>query len=186
MAKVVGMRGKDNSKSNFVKKGVLGQTFLAKVVSTHLLLVSTQCFKTKAECCRNGEVVSTLDQVDTLRKLCDFKSLLDTWHSRDLVDRPWIMCPRPPRVLLDTLDYKYSSNWLSKQKRASKSLPEILLAAERALLPVLAPLVLLQLNSHISKHKKFCIVSRRALVCESSHSLCGLSRRAQFGVVVLQ
>ncbi|MQL75949.1 hypothetical protein Taro_008333 [Colocasia esculenta] len=29
-------------------------------------------------------------------------------------------------------------------------------------------------------------VSRRALVCESSHSLCGLSRRAQFGVVVLQ
>ncbi|MQL91331.1 hypothetical protein Taro_023940 [Colocasia esculenta] len=32
----------------------------------------------------------------------------------------------------------------------------------------------------------FCIVSRRALVCESSHSLCGLSRRAQFGVAVLQ
>ncbi|MQM01087.1 hypothetical protein Taro_033832, partial [Colocasia esculenta] len=74
----------------------LGQTFLAKVVSTQLLLVSTQCFKAKAECCRNGEVVSTLDQVS------------------------------------------------------------------------------------------FRIVSRRALVCESSHSLCGLSRRAQFGVVVLQ
>ncbi|MQL98824.1 hypothetical protein Taro_031537, partial [Colocasia esculenta] len=33
---------------------------------------------------------------------------------------------------------------------------------------------------------EFYIVSRRALVCESSHSLCGLSRRAQFGVVVLQ
>ncbi|MQL93466.1 hypothetical protein Taro_026107, partial [Colocasia esculenta] len=95
-----------------------GQTFLAKVVSTHLLLVSTQCFKAKAECCRNGEVVSTLDQVrclsqkayfavfssvDTLRKLCDLKSLLDTWHSRDSVDQPWIMCPRPPRVLLDIL-----------------------------------------------------------------------------------
>ncbi|MQM15785.1 hypothetical protein Taro_048736 [Colocasia esculenta] len=107
-----------------------GQTFLAKVVSTHLLLVSTQCFKAKAECCRNGEVVSTLDQVsvdtrdpsqrrsfaslgqcvdtphgqvDTLRKLCDLKSLLNTWHSRDLVDRPWIMFPRPPRVLLDFL-----------------------------------------------------------------------------------
>ncbi|MQL84807.1 hypothetical protein Taro_017308 [Colocasia esculenta] len=32
----------------------------------------------------------------------------------------------------------------------------------------------------------FCTVSRRALVCESSHSLCGLSRRAQFGVVVLR
>ncbi|MQL93462.1 hypothetical protein Taro_026106, partial [Colocasia esculenta] len=98
-----------------------GQTFLAKVVSTHLLLVSTQCFKAKAECCRNGEVVSTLDQVrstldpapsepcqqawivDTLWKLCDLKSLLDTWHSKDLVDRPWIMCPRPPRVLLDIL-----------------------------------------------------------------------------------
>ncbi|MQM15254.1 hypothetical protein Taro_048196, partial [Colocasia esculenta] len=32
----------------------------------------------------------------------------------------------------------------------------------------------------------FCIVSCRALVCESSYSLCGLSRRAQFGVVVLQ
>ncbi|MQL84022.1 hypothetical protein Taro_016522 [Colocasia esculenta] len=80
-----------------------GQTFIAKVVSTHLLLVSTQCFKAKAECCRNGEVVSTLDQVDTLRKLCDLKSLLDTWHSRDLVDRPWIICPRPPRVLLDIL-----------------------------------------------------------------------------------
>ncbi|MQL89103.1 hypothetical protein Taro_021685 [Colocasia esculenta] len=32
----------------------------------------------------------------------------------------------------------------------------------------------------------FCTVSHRALVCESSHSLCGLSRRAQFGVVVLQ
>ncbi|MQM18639.1 hypothetical protein Taro_051632, partial [Colocasia esculenta] len=54
-----------------------GQTFLAKVVSTYLLLVSTQCFKAKAECCRNGEVVSTLDQVDTLWKLCDLKSLLE-------------------------------------------------------------------------------------------------------------
>ena len=32
----------------------------------------------------------------------------------------------------------------------------------------------------------FCTMSRRALVCESSHSLCGLSRRAQFGVVVLR
>ncbi|MQL81587.1 hypothetical protein Taro_014052 [Colocasia esculenta] len=32
----------------------------------------------------------------------------------------------------------------------------------------------------------FCTVSRRALVCESSHSLCGLSRHAQFGVVVLR
>ncbi|MQM04604.1 hypothetical protein Taro_037405, partial [Colocasia esculenta] len=32
----------------------------------------------------------------------------------------------------------------------------------------------------------FCIVSRRALVCESSYALCGLSRCAQFGVVVLQ
>ncbi|MQM14922.1 hypothetical protein Taro_047857, partial [Colocasia esculenta] len=102
------------------------QTFLAKVVSTHLLLVSTQCSKAKAECCRNGEVVSTLDQVDTLQKLCDLKSLLDTWHSRDLVDQPWIMCPRPPRVLLDILDYKYSPNWPSNQERASKSLPEIL------------------------------------------------------------
>ncbi|MQL71652.1 hypothetical protein Taro_003970 [Colocasia esculenta] len=80
-----------------------GQTFLAKVVSTHLLLVSTQRFKGNEECCRNAEVVSTLDQVDTLRKLCDLKSLLDTWHSRGLVDRPWIMCPRPPRVLLDIL-----------------------------------------------------------------------------------
>ncbi|MQL90006.1 hypothetical protein Taro_022590 [Colocasia esculenta] len=78
----------------------IGQTFLAKAVSTHLLLMSTQCFKAKAECCRNGEVVSTLDQVDTLRKLCDLKSLLDTWHSRGLVDQPWIMCLRPPRVLL--------------------------------------------------------------------------------------
>ncbi|MQL79574.1 hypothetical protein Taro_012012 [Colocasia esculenta] len=32
----------------------------------------------------------------------------------------------------------------------------------------------------------FCTLSHRALVCESSHSLCGLSRRAQFGVVVLR
>ncbi|MQM19919.1 hypothetical protein Taro_052932, partial [Colocasia esculenta] len=32
----------------------------------------------------------------------------------------------------------------------------------------------------------FCTVSHRALVCESLHSLCGLSRRAQFGVVVLR
>ncbi|MQL90097.1 hypothetical protein Taro_022683 [Colocasia esculenta] len=32
----------------------------------------------------------------------------------------------------------------------------------------------------------FCIVSRRALVYESSHSLCGLSHHAQFGVVVLR
>ncbi|MQL69311.1 hypothetical protein Taro_001600, partial [Colocasia esculenta] len=32
----------------------------------------------------------------------------------------------------------------------------------------------------------FCTVSRRALVCESSHSRCGLSCRAQFGVVVLR
>ncbi|MQM00304.1 hypothetical protein Taro_033036 [Colocasia esculenta] len=47
-----------------VKSGAfLGQTILAKVLSTHLLLVSTQCFKAKAECCRNGEAVSTLDQV---------------------------------------------------------------------------------------------------------------------------
>ncbi|MQL77851.1 hypothetical protein Taro_010257 [Colocasia esculenta] len=100
--------------------------------------------------------VSTLDQmcVDTLRKLFDLKSHLDTWHSRDLVDRPWIMCPRCPRVLLDTLGYKYSPNWPSNHERASKSLPEIFSAAERALLPVLAPLVLLQPNSHISKHKK--------------------------------
>ncbi|MQM17390.1 hypothetical protein Taro_050361, partial [Colocasia esculenta] len=42
-------------------------------------------------------------KVDTLRKLCDLKFLLDTWHSRGLVDRPWIMCPRPPRVILDIL-----------------------------------------------------------------------------------
>ncbi|MQL68065.1 hypothetical protein Taro_000354, partial [Colocasia esculenta] len=51
-----------------------------------------------AECLAQRETV-----VDTLRKLCGLKSLLDTWHSRDLVDRPWIMCPRPPRVLLDIL-----------------------------------------------------------------------------------
>ncbi|MQM19307.1 hypothetical protein Taro_052309 [Colocasia esculenta] len=31
-----------------------------------------------------------------------------------------------------------------------------------------------------------CFGSRRALVCESSHSRCGLSRRAQFGVVLLR
>ncbi|MQM05457.1 hypothetical protein Taro_038267 [Colocasia esculenta] len=99
----------------------VGQTFLAKVVSTHLLLVSTQCFKANAECCRNGEVVSTLDQVDTLRKLCDLKSLLDMWHSRDLGDRPWIMCPRPPRVLLDTLDYKYSPNWPSNKREPPRA-----------------------------------------------------------------
>ncbi|MQL73359.1 hypothetical protein Taro_005702, partial [Colocasia esculenta] len=140
-----------------------GQTFLAKVVSTHLLLVSTQCFKVKAKCCRNGEVVSTLDQVDTLQKLCDLKSLLDTWHSRDLVDRPWIMCLRPPRVLLDTLDYKYSPNWPSKHKRASKSLPKIFPAAERALLPVLASFVLLHPNSHIFKHKKRSLIQDEAI-----------------------
>ncbi|MQL97285.1 hypothetical protein Taro_029979 [Colocasia esculenta] len=34
--------------------------------------------------------------------------------------------------------------------------------------------------------QSFCTVSRPALVCESSHSLCGLSHRAQFGVVVLR
>ncbi|MQM19599.1 hypothetical protein Taro_052605 [Colocasia esculenta] len=157
------------------------QTFLAKVVSTYLLLVSTQCFKAKAECSRNGEVVSTLDQVrstleaaprkpcqqaytvDTLWKLCDLKSLLDTWHSKDLVDRPWIMCPRPPRVLLDTLDYKYSPNWPSNHKRASKSLPEIFSAVERALLPVPAPLVLLHPNSHISKNKKRSLIQDEAV-----------------------
>ncbi|MQL79113.1 hypothetical protein Taro_011552 [Colocasia esculenta] len=33
---------------------------------------------------------------------------------------------------------------------------------------------------------RFCTLSRRALVCESSYSLCGLSRRAQSGVVVLR
>ncbi|MQM14741.1 hypothetical protein Taro_047675, partial [Colocasia esculenta] len=98
-----------------------GQTFFAKVVSTHLLLVSTQCFKAKAECCRNGEVVSTLDQVDTLRKRFDVKSHLDRWHSRDLVDRPWIMCPRPPRVLLDTLGYKYSPNWPSNHREPPRA-----------------------------------------------------------------
>ncbi|MQM04072.1 hypothetical protein Taro_036865, partial [Colocasia esculenta] len=60
--------------------------------------------------------VSTLDQVDILRKLYDLKSHLDTSHSRDLVDRPWIMCPRPPRVLLDILGYKYTPNWPSNQE----------------------------------------------------------------------
>ncbi|MQM22096.1 hypothetical protein Taro_055144 [Colocasia esculenta] len=35
----------------------------AKVVSTHPLLVSTQCFKHKAKQCRTGQVVSTQDQV---------------------------------------------------------------------------------------------------------------------------
>ncbi|MQL86857.1 hypothetical protein Taro_019397 [Colocasia esculenta] len=142
---------------------IFGQTFLAKVVSTHLLLVSTQCFKANAECCRNGEVVSTLDQVDTLRKLFGVKSHLDTWHSRDLVDRPWIVCPRPPRVLLDILGYKYSPNWPSNHKRASKSLPEIFLAAERVLLPVLAPFVLLHPNSHIFKHKKRSLIQDEAV-----------------------
>ncbi|MQL73269.1 hypothetical protein Taro_005603 [Colocasia esculenta] len=101
----------------------VGQTFLAKVVSTHPLLVSTQCFKAKAECCRNGEVVSTLDQVR----------------------------------------YKYSPNWPSNHKRASKSLPEILLAAERALLPVPTPLVLLHPNSHIFKHKKRSLIQDEAV-----------------------
>ncbi|MQM12615.1 hypothetical protein Taro_045534, partial [Colocasia esculenta] len=52
-------------------------------------------------------------QVDTLRKLSDLKSHLDTWHSRELVDRPWIMCPRPPKVLLDILGYIYTPNWPS-------------------------------------------------------------------------
>ncbi|MQL68397.1 hypothetical protein Taro_000661 [Colocasia esculenta] len=37
-----------------------------------------------------------------------------------------------------------------------------------------------------TEEEHFCIVSHRALVCESSHSLCGLSRHAQFEVVVLQ
>ncbi|MQM07026.1 hypothetical protein Taro_039862 [Colocasia esculenta] len=32
----------------------------------------------------------------------------------------------------------------------------------------------------------FCTLSHRALGCESSYSLCGLSRRAQFGVVILR
>ncbi|MQL76760.1 hypothetical protein Taro_009160 [Colocasia esculenta] len=42
------------------------------------------------------------------------------------------------------------------------------------------------LNLFPSSQSFFCTLSRRALVCESSHSLCGLSRRAQFGVVVLR
>ncbi|MQM16139.1 hypothetical protein Taro_049093, partial [Colocasia esculenta] len=64
-----------------------GQTFLAKVVSTHLPMVSTQCFKAKAECCRNGEVVSTLDQVTSTleavpRKACQQTYTVDTTSSQ--------------------------------------------------------------------------------------------------------
>ncbi|MQM16137.1 hypothetical protein Taro_049091 [Colocasia esculenta] len=45
-------------------------------------------------------------QVDTLRKLYNLKFLLDTWHPRELMDWPWIVCPRTPRVPLDYLEYK--------------------------------------------------------------------------------
>ncbi|MQL68444.1 hypothetical protein Taro_000747, partial [Colocasia esculenta] len=55
-----------------------------------------------------GQYVDTLlGQVDTLRKLFHFKFHLDMWHSRVHMDPSWIMCPCTPRVLLDTLGYKY-------------------------------------------------------------------------------
>ncbi|MQL77722.1 hypothetical protein Taro_010146 [Colocasia esculenta] len=55
-----------------------------------------------------GQCVDTpYGQVDTLRKLCDLRFLLDMWHPRELMDRPWIVCPRTPRVPLDYLGYKY-------------------------------------------------------------------------------
>ncbi|MQM19079.1 hypothetical protein Taro_052079, partial [Colocasia esculenta] len=132
------------------------------VVSTHLLLVSTQCFKAKAEYCRNGEVVSTLDQVDTLRKLCDLKSLLDTWHSRELVDRPWIMCPRPPRVLLEILGINTLLIGHPTTREPPRAFQKVFPMAERALLPVLASFVLLHPNSHIFKHKKRCLIQDEA------------------------
>ncbi|MQL89702.1 hypothetical protein Taro_022282 [Colocasia esculenta] len=41
---------------------MIGQTYLAKVVSTQPSMVSTQWFRTKAEMCRKDHLVSTLVQ----------------------------------------------------------------------------------------------------------------------------
>ncbi|MQM21829.1 hypothetical protein Taro_054875, partial [Colocasia esculenta] len=70
--------------------------------------VDTRCLSQGTILPSLGQCVDTpYGQVDTLRKLCDLKILLDTWHPRELMDWPWIVCPRTPRVPLDYLGYKY-------------------------------------------------------------------------------
>ncbi|MQM22520.1 hypothetical protein Taro_055573 [Colocasia esculenta] len=70
--------------------------------------VDTRCLSQGTILPSLGQCVdTTYRQVDTLRKLYDLKFLLDTWHPRELMDWPWIVCPRTPRVPLDYLGYKY-------------------------------------------------------------------------------
>ncbi|MQM10276.1 hypothetical protein Taro_043168 [Colocasia esculenta] len=188
----------------------LNRHFLARVVSTHPLLVSTQCFKPygkmmkkRSSVSTKPQVVSTLDpvpkepswqcvdtasssvdtgdpsqrtnsaslgqcvdtllgQVDTLRKLFYIKFHRDTWHPRVHMDRSWIMCPRPPRVRLDTLGYKYPPIGHPTQENFSEPSRNPF-AARSVLLPVLALLVLPQANSHLSKHEKWSLIIEDAI-----------------------
>ncbi|MQM00684.1 hypothetical protein Taro_033422 [Colocasia esculenta] len=104
--------------------------------------------------CQSGECVDTPHgQVDTLWNLYDLIFLLDTWHPREKVDQPWILCPRTPRVSFGYLRYKYPPNGHPSTREPSKSLQKLVVAARESLLSVLLPLALPDLNSPFSKHK---------------------------------
>ncbi|MQL94593.1 hypothetical protein Taro_027250, partial [Colocasia esculenta] len=82
-------------------------------VDTSPSQVDTELSQVDTRCLSQGTVLPSLrqcvdtpyGQVDTLWKLYDLKFLLDTWHPRKLMDWPWIVCPRTPRVPLDYLGW---------------------------------------------------------------------------------
>ncbi|MQM19872.1 hypothetical protein Taro_052881, partial [Colocasia esculenta] len=107
-----------------------------------------------------GQCVDTpYGQVDTLRKSFDLRFLLDTWHPREMMDQPWIVCPHTPRVSLDYLGYKYPPIG----HPSHQSLQKPVLAERRVHLPAPALLVFPEANSHLSNDEKWCLIIEEAV-----------------------
>ncbi|MQM09294.1 hypothetical protein Taro_042163, partial [Colocasia esculenta] len=99
-----------------------------------------------------GECVDTPHgQVDTLWNLCDLNFLLDTWHSREMLDQSWILCPRTPRVSLGYLGYKYPPIGHPSKKNLLRASRNWLLVARRVHLPAPAFVVPPEAISHLFK-----------------------------------
>ncbi|MQL86478.1 hypothetical protein Taro_019009, partial [Colocasia esculenta] len=113
--------------------------------------------------CQSGRVDTPHGQVDTLLNLCDLNFLLDTWHPREKVDQPWILCPRTPRVSFRYLGYKYPPNGHPSKCEPFQSLQEIPLAARRFSSLFLPSWCILKPNSHLLKQEKWQLIVEEAI-----------------------
>ncbi|MQL76487.1 hypothetical protein Taro_008879 [Colocasia esculenta] len=79
-------RSQRNKSTDFYLRSTLD------AVDTELSQVDTRYLSQGTVLPSLGQCVDTpYGQVDTLRKLCDLKLFLDTWHPRELMDWPWIV-----------------------------------------------------------------------------------------------